>query len=135
MTDNEIIKALERCSVGTFACDEQCPCFHSKSNLKVTSCRFELVGDALDLVNRQNAEVAKLQGIVRRLKQYDEVRDIRLHARLTEKARAEAIKEFAERLKGIAMQDGAFGYVDCYDIDNLIKEMVGADDEQKQSNI
>ena len=45
LTDAEIKKALECCSVGTFACDEQCPCFHSKSNLKINSCRFELIGD------------------------------------------------------------------------------------------
>lgn len=61
MTDSEIVKALECCSVGTFACDEQCPCFHSKSNLKITSCRFELIGDALDLINRQKAEIEFLK--------------------------------------------------------------------------
>ena len=61
LTDNEIIKALECCSVGTFACDEQCPCFHSKSNLKLTSCRFELICDALDIINRQKAEIEFLK--------------------------------------------------------------------------
>ena len=77
MTDNEIIKALECCSVGTFACDEQCPCFHSKSNLKVTSCRFELIGDALDLINRQKAENESLNNELHAKAEYiHEQRDV-----------------------------------------------------------
>lgn len=54
MTDNEIIKALKCCTVGTFACGKECPYYSSKSNLKVSSCRFELMCEISDLINRQN---------------------------------------------------------------------------------
>ena len=114
MTDNEIIKALECCSEHVRNCAE-CP-------LNVTSldhCSTRLAQNVLDLINRQKAKIE-------RLKKYDEERDIRLHARLTEQARAEAIKEFAERLKAEKFPHTDFGelvYVE--DIDNLVKEMVG----------
>lgn len=45
-----------------------------------------------------------------------------------EKAKVEAIKEFAERLKEKAMQKFDWNeYVEVEDIDNLLKEMVGDD--------
>ena len=121
LNDNEIIKALECCSVGTFACDEQCPCFHSKSNLKINSCRFELICDALDLTTRQQEEIEALVAGQETLQKY------------IAKAKAEAIKEFAERLKEKSFQSfGNYGItrdvVEVCDIDNLIKEMVGEDD-------
>ena len=110
MTDKEIIKALECCSVGTFACDEQCPCFHSKSNLKISSCRFELICDALDLINRKKAEIEALVAGQETLQKY------------IEKARAEAIKEFAEKLKKLMELESV---IYNSHIDNLVKEMVG----------
>ena len=61
MTDNEIIKALECCTVGTFDCSKECPCYSSKSNLKVSSCRFELMCEISDLINRQKAEIERLK--------------------------------------------------------------------------
>ena len=51
----------------------------------------------LQIVEKQQAEIDRLRAKVNRFKKYDEERDIRLHARLTETAKAEAIKEFAER--------------------------------------
>ena len=118
MTDNEIIKALECCSVGTFACDEQCPCFHSKSNLKINSCRFELICDALDFINRQQEEIEALVAGQKTLQKY------------IAKAKAEAVKEFAERLKEKSFKTiRNYGLtkdvVEVCDIDNLVKEMVG----------
>lgn len=105
-TDDEIIRALECCS-GNGNCKD-CP--YDK-----TGCEFEK--DALDLINRQKAEIE-------RLRKYDEERDIRLHARLKENARAEAIKEFAERLKEQANRNDLIYYrVDDTDIDKLVKEM------------
>ena len=76
--------------------------------------------DTLDLINRQQAEIKEWQRTavlnaneiiklqaenerlkyqVNRLKNYDERRDIALHSMLIANARAEAIKEFAKRLK------------------------------------
>lgn len=138
MTDKEIIKALECCIADNVSCDG-CPvigvCQHDPD------CPKSI---ALDLINRQKAEIKnmfsartykalyetakteinKLQWQVNHLKKYDEERDIRLHARLTEKARAEAIKEFAERLK----EKGNCSFGECFVvdwIDSLVKEMVG----------
>ena len=106
MTESEIMKALECCSTGLAKDCAICP--HESNCLKVS-----LEGLALDLINRKNAENEDLQkqiSIFKKLldkaeakihmyKHYDEERDIRLHSRLTETARAEAIKEFAERVK------------------------------------
>ena len=50
-TDEEVIKALECCTIGTFACGKECPYYSIKSNLKVTSCRFELMCELFDLIN------------------------------------------------------------------------------------
>ena len=69
--------------------------------------------------------------ILNRLKKYDEERDIRLHARLIANAKAEAVKEFAERLKemkyeSIEWSHGKHPYVvEESDIDNLVEEMAG----------
>ena len=112
LNDNEIIKALECCSVGTFACDEQCPCFHSKSNLKINSCRFELICDALDLTTRQQEEIEALVAGQETLQKY------------IAKAKAEAIKEFAERLKKLMELETV---IYNSHIDNLVKELVSDD--------
>ena len=120
LNDNEIIKALECCSVGTFACDEQCPCFHSKSNLKINSCRFELICDALDFINRQQEEIEALVAGQKTLQKY------------IAKAKAEAVKEFAERLKEKSFKTiRNYGLtkdvVEVCDIDNLVKEIIDED--------
>ena len=126
MTDNEIIKALECCTVGTFACGKECPYYSSKSNLKVSSCRFELMCEISDLINRQKAEVERLQ-------KENEVMKTNCNSmcmsmpNMAKAERAEAIKEFAERLKHFIIPQKADGYtreiVLKRDIDNLVKEM------------
>ena len=59
----------------------------------------------------------------------DRVKEIGLFASVVEKIRAEAIKEFAERLKGLLSLNVRVSnedYLDIsIDIDNLVKEMVG----------
>ena len=133
MTDNEIIKALECCANATHKDCKNCPLF------VVDGCVKTMSTNALDLINRQQVEIERLKNQVNRLKKYDERRDIALHSRLIAEARAEAIKEFAERLKEellycvtVIEGDGAIvtnlGYEkeDVNEtIDNLIKEMVG----------
>ncbi len=57
MTDAEIIKALECCAkaVNTFVCNEsKCPLFG-------TNCIDILSKNALDLINRQKAEIGRLK--------------------------------------------------------------------------
>ena len=132
MTDNEIIKALECCCEAELNEDckkLKCPFF----DYELDNCTNE--GDmdamyrfALDLINRQKAEIKRLQYQVNRLKEYDEKRDIALHSRLIATSRAEAVKEFAERLKTEKFTARFCGQK--YDlihswIDNLVKEMVG----------
>lgn len=113
MTDNEIIKALECCGVDT-SC-EGCP-YHD-----VSLCQDNLCKDALSLINRQKAEIERLQGLLVEWKKAGYK-----YADSIENIKAEAIKEFAERLKREAVTHKNFGelvYVE--DIDNLVKEMVG----------
>ena len=97
MKDKEIIKALECCPLDD-----------------IGGCRKI---DALDLINRQKAEIARLN-----------TRNNELNA-LNKTASIDAIKDFAERLKAkaprIRFMDSVFSSVDTEDIDNLVKEMVG----------
>ena len=135
MTDNEIVKALECCADLSSDCDN---CAY-RTNDYTNDCIVIMSKDALDLIKRQKAEINKLTYQVNRLKKYDEERDIRLHARLTANARAEAIKEFAERLhchcesiinepwnEKVYPNSWACAYQEFEDVvDNLVKEMVG----------
>ena len=149
MTDNEIIKALECCTVGTFACGNECPYYSSKSNLKVSSCMFDLMCEISNLINRQNAEIERLKQenkeycednriIAYQRNQRD--KEIRaLHNQLNglnfmdKQIKSEAIKEFADRLKNEMRLEDDCQY-DCMGclyackeyvpmIDNLVKEM------------
>ena len=42
---------------------------------------------------------------------------------LLKEIKAEAIKEFADRLIEIGVQEGAYEYVSVYDIENIVKEL------------
>ena len=66
LTESEIKKALECCILGD--CQG---CYYGDTDQR--HCKDDLMQNALDLINRKNAEI--------------------------ERARAEAIKEFAERVK------------------------------------
>ncbi len=102
MTDYEIIKNLEACKKGN--------CTGCSLNcIKSEACITLLCSYAFELINCQQAEIEGL-----------------------EKAKSEAIKEFAERLKKEAFEcDVSFGYgKECYteavttiEIDRLTKEM------------
>ena len=136
MTDNEIIKALECCSEPVGINCVKCPL--EKNCLDVNMCEI-----ALDLINRQKAEIEFLE---HRLKMQAEefgklreelkaayaskvVNEIHIDKQFYEEcksevlqAKSEAIKEFAERLKECRVIQTAnmSGY-----IDDLVKEMVG----------
>ena len=61
MTDNQIIKALE-CCADEMGCKKGCPCFDPKA--KGSCCTISKIGIekiALDLINRQQADIRKLQ--------------------------------------------------------------------------
>jgi hypothetical protein len=128
MNDADIIKALECCASSTTseACNG-CPLY---STTICTEMENGLQIYALDLINRQKAEIERLTDKVARLKEsvglmlnYDDG---------DERIKSEAIKKFAERLKQSAFDcDVSFGYgkehyteaVAVVEIDNLVKEM------------
>ena len=101
-TDNEIVKALEMCNYNA-DCDN-CPC--------VGEC-WNVNKYAIDLINRQKAEIESLKEAYAI---YEETTGLKW-------VRTEAIKEFAERLNG--HRNGDFIFIPTKLLDNLVKEMVG----------
>ena len=123
-TDSEIMKALECCkSENGYDCEE-CPCQSVTYKQGDGGCCNAVMGYALDLINRQKAEI---EGLQRQLHEGIDLSDTALKV-----VKSEAIKEFAERLKEIYKSyDPNVGAV--YKsalfkaIDNLVKEMEGKD--------
>jgi hypothetical protein len=81
-----------------------------------------VLSDALDLINRQQAEIENMNNLV----VYNATCATKLQLKLVE-AKAEAIKEFAERLKdNFPYKNACYTFEGIeYRIDNLVKEMVG----------
>lgn len=151
MTDADIIKALECCGKLTHngwgenqkICEEQCP---YKANCHDEEKNINMISDTLDLINRQQADIERLNSCV---KSEDEIRAIMksqmepMVKEITNEqidlankiGRTSGILEFAERLKNeCAFEcDVSLGYGrPCYEdaipiiaIDNLVKEMAG----------
>ena len=93
MTDNEIIKALRlHQQTGVNSCDE-CP-------YKGKMCNIILTRDALDLINRQKAEIEMLQKAIKVQDIMIEQQDYKL-----KQAKSEAIKEFAKRVKKVIIDE------------------------------
>lgn len=115
MTDEQIIKALECCSGEADICKSTCPCYVANA-----SCLKNMAKEALDLINRQKAEIERLQ---RAYAVYEEITGLK-------RAKSEAIKDFAERVKektlAMIWSPELFStadYIEC--IDSLVKETVG----------
>lgn len=120
MTDNEIIKALE-------CCVDEHSCYECIYRLGMSAqCMNNLMRNTLTLINRQKAEIEKLKT------------DFQIEAsnKLEKEIKAEAIKEFAERLKNHLRQQPkwcinrerhrnvGFSYDDVFfSIDHILKEM------------
>lgn len=150
MTDNEIIKALECCTTKGASC-KNCPTFVKVDR---SNCKKAFLG-ALDIINRQKHDIECLKATKEELLLVGEEHHIeeqrlraeieRLQSHIQEGidlakqipemlaiTKAEAIKEFAERLKskarkGIGYMGYAFDSVGVLDINFLVKEMVGED--------
>ena len=105
MTDNDIIKALKNIKYRTDGIVTRGYYFDPET--------FELF---VDLVNRQKAEIERLQGEVG---MYEEER--KYHFEMSRQRIAEAIKEFADRLKELMKYETVI--YDCH-IDNLVKEIM-----------
>ena len=123
-TDEEIISSLEVIAT-TCNCNE---CKIRNCKWGTCNCSQITANAALDLINRQKAEIEKLKGSTI-------VSNIMESQRIKREAKAEAYKEFTERLKNkIKTECNPYGKPTFdYDtslaimryIDNLVKEMVG----------
>ena len=123
MTDKQIIQAL---NTATNVDGLQICCIDYENNPK-NVIYLSIKSDILDLINRQQAEIEELKKVV--IDDYASEYD--------SKIRAEAIKEFAERLKtefsqyqreyrNVLNDEGACAMIIAKKgVDNLIKEMVG----------
>lgn len=148
MTDNEIIKALECCSTA-----QNCtPCKYEPNEYEkgTVGCCNELMKNAIDLIKRQQAEIAELSVLaeknndklnsvidcqkaeIERLTGYNSnlvfANQGILHTLETEitKAKSEAITEFAERLKDMHKHNttSVVSLVTLFgDINKMVKEM------------
>ena len=132
MTDNEIKKALE-CCADEMGCAKGCPFFDKKkSKCKVASPYGAFEKLLLDLINRQQAEIERLkdENLQSEYPARIRVDDFLVCANslgewleFCDSLKAEAIKEFAERLKEKSRYPSGTIYVEH--IANLVKEMVG----------
>ena len=131
MTDNEIIKAFKLCVTNDYF-EHNCKVCPFKTFGAV--CGDVMFRDVFDLINRQKAEIVRLEKHNRKC--FDEWKRIiddtknhyeGLYQTAKEVVRAEAIKEFAELVKRNhgalfnTIYSKRFGEI----IDNLVKEMVG----------
>ena len=122
MTDNEIIKALECCSKNPLNCRE---CGY-KGRCNRIDCYDYLKRDALDLINRQQSEIERLQT------ENNQFADI---GKMYSEIKAEAIKEFVASL--IIVDETTAKYCEANekvvrvsDIEDFAKEMVGDNDAE-----
>ena len=139
MTDNEIIKALECCSVVRSICCQTDKCPYSQFE----HCESKINEDALALIQRQKAEIEDAQNRLElwvkkffEKKEEAELISTDVYKAVLEKVvvrriTAEAIKEFADKLKANRprLKGGQqVFYIRPEEVDNLVKEMVGADE-------
>ena len=155
MTDEQIIKALERCFI-VGSCSGCAGCPLKPKRQEDANCIDKLVTNTIDLIKRQQAEIedkqkhlelwvkkfyAKKSNVERLEMEKAQLESDISNAlcnldtieALYENARAEAIKEFVDKLKEKAVdvgicdaQGNSFGgatVVFVGDIDNLVKEM------------
>lgn len=139
MTNEQIVKALECCvECDTFCdgCREDCPF------IDVDNCTFILRRETLALIKRQQEEIERLKQTPKCVFAYDgETLEYCVEGpcsaeKTIETIRAEAVREFAEKLKETNLYEFIEEYFDnaelCYEVrsdlfndfvDNLVKEM------------
>lgn len=122
-TDKDIISSLEVIAT-TCNCNE---CKIRSGRWGTCNCSETTANAALDLINRQKAEIERLRGSTI-------VNNIMESQRIKREAKAEAYKEFAEKLKlhsYIMSDESQTGIINRYSvvtvnqIDNILKEMIG----------
>ena len=135
MTDNEIYEALH--NAGESVDYEKVYLWHWVRDEPII-IRFR---DVVDLINRQKAEIERLES---EMDEQYEIAEGNIRAEIAscgtschwceDRVKAEAIKEFAERLKAGIRTFPKLDFGGCFyytigteAIDNLVKEMVGED--------
>lgn len=123
MTDEEILKGLKACGVDGTCAD--CPYDTPYIPDTPPDCSERMMKDAFDLVTRQKGEVERQRNQHFVIPARCNGKTV-LIKKTINAIRAEAIKEFAEKLKeSLSWRTEP---IDGYDIDELVKEMVGEDD-------
>jgi len=120
LNDEEIIQSLRQCAsdeggcVGCVLKDMHC-----------ANCIRRLQAESLNLINRQKAEIEKLQEEFLLIFE-------KMESEYDAKIKAEACKEFADKLKekrwNAECRVGYVQVVDVGDIDEVLKEMVGEEE-------
>ena len=113
MTDAEIIKALECCKETVDDIDNESKCC-SCSLIQDGWCTSTLAKNALSLINRQKAEIERLNRMYLTVCESLDKAEKQIST-----AKAEAIKEFAERLLGL--------YSTCTLADTICMDALGCD--------
>lgn len=144
MTEKDIVKALGFCKRDAYytRCNSKCPLIdYCESD---EESEMNICGLALDLINRQKAEIEKLKADNKKMFDKWEILDnatkqyyADLYADSIEAERAEAIKEFAKELKeNLRLEDDCdYDCASCFyeckeyvpNIDILVKEITEGD--------
>lgn len=125
MTDNDIIKALEYCFTNDW---NRTKCDKCKFYTGTMQCVEDLKSASIYLINRQQAEIERLKCEMGKLLPKDCAYAVQMEVsnKLETQIRAEAVREFAERLKNKSLTKWDYhDAVDVDEIDNLVKEMTG----------
>ena len=123
MTDNDIKKALECCLGDIPPCTT---CKYEFGTNTVDECMGKLMQDALDLINRQQAEIERLNIRNKVLTEITKNYDWKFS-----KVKSEAIKEFAERLKAKGDRYAWVVGISKDEINHLVKEMTEGNENGK----
>ncbi len=137
LTDEDVVEGLERCISTTT--DKACAgCPFNKQNLCDID-QWALERYALDLIKRQKSEIERLKSANdEKFRQWDMLAEktkthyADLYNEAKDKLKAEAYKEFAERLKQstvmAVMGNKIYAVATSKGVDNLLKEMVGEEE-------
>lgn len=119
MTDEEIIKAYERCF--TLGFDES-TCYECPFYTATAKCTEDLRDSVLNLIMRQKAEINNLKAELSAMRSV--ANSLKMHM---ENEKKDAIREFARELKcGVPQETGV---IRCKDVDTLVKEMTEGNNE------
>lgn len=126
MTDNDTKKALNCCKNNSC---KGCPCNSINGGPLDMTCVIEMSKSAFDYISRLEAENERLSDLLKRHQRHTN-RIRLLTAETAKKIKAEARKEFAERLKENSNEiviGGKYKYrvVTIEYIDNLYKDLAG----------